>query len=208
MKTTKLYTAILLVAVATTLYGQFPGSKEGSFLEGIRDRLFPDRNQAVEYTTVDYYDHAPGRIESWMTDLHSWANSLVSKDTYEAPAIYMTIMVENAEVVYESGVAVEGWMGNPFEAALPEDDLNVEYWMSAPFEASLPEDDLYVEYWMSAPFEASLPEDDLYVENWMGAPFEAALAQEELPVEGWMKTPFGTSEDEVAVEDWMTVAWN
>lgn len=189
MKTTKLYTAILLVAVATTLYGQFPGSKEDTFLEGIRNWLFSDRNQGVEYTTVDYYDQAPGRIESWMSDLHSWANSLVLKDTYEAPAIYMTIMVENADVVYESGVAVEDWMGNPFGSALPEDDLNVENWMSAPF-------------------EAALPEGDLNPESWMNAPFEVALAQDDLLLEDWMKAPFGKPEDEVAVEDWMTVAWN
>jgi len=164
MKTTKLTISILLVAIATTGYGQILGFENQALLEGIKNRLFPNRNQDVEYITVNYMDE-PGRIENWMSDLNSWAIDLVSKEAYEAPAISRTITVDRVEVVFESDPVVESWMNAPFESAVRE-DVAVEGWMAAPFEAAL-EEDVAVEDWMTAPFEAGLVEEDVAVEEWM-----------------------------------------
>jgi len=148
MRTTRLFISILLVTIATNGYGQIPGFEEGqSVLEVIKNNLFPNRNQEVIYIPVEYKEET-GRIESWMSDLHSWATDLVSEDAYSVPVITRTILVEQAEVIFESDLEVENWMNTPFESGLAEEEMVVENWMVAPFESALAEEELIVEQWM------------------------------------------------------------
>ncbi|HER09259.1 MAG TPA: hypothetical protein ENO20_10155 [Bacteroides sp.] len=189
MKATKLFTGILLVAMATSANGQVFGSKDHTLFEGIKDRLFPNRNQKVEYLTVDFQSER-GRIEIWISDLHSWAIDLVSGDVYEAPVISRTILVDHAEVVFESDLRVEQWMGTPFETGVSEDALTVEGWMAAPFEEGVTDNEVVVEDWMAIPFPDCLEDHEIAIEDWMITPFET-----------------GPAEEEVSVEDWMTAAW-
>ena len=154
MKTTKLILSVVLVALATAAYGQRTFSLE---------RYSPSHTQQVpsylaenhtENSRIDIWRHNPGVRSSYKT---SW-------NVYEAPLVARTIFVEEAEVIYDENLSIEGWMIVPFEKELNEAELALEPWMAAPFETSTGEADLVVESWMTAPFESA---EVIEVEGWM-----------------------------------------
>ena len=195
MKTTKIILSIALVALTATSFGQ---------LSSIKDRIFSKRNTEVAYYTADYKAES-SRIENWMGDLRSWASDKISRDAYEAPEVYRTIIIEQADVVYEEELGLENWMSAPFESSVAEDELFLESWMSTPFECDVCDAELGLESWMTTPFEIGLAEEALFLESWMTTPFETGLAEEPLYLESWMTTPFET--DAIEMEDWMVTAW-
>jgi hypothetical protein len=209
MKIIRLSISILLVTLATTGYGQILGPECQSALQDIKDRLFPNRDREIRYVTVGYKDE-PGMIESWMSEMRSWAIDGISKDAYVTPVITRTFRVDHAEVVFESDLRVEHWMNTPFEACMAEEEVAVEAWMTSPFETAIAEEEVAVEAWMTSPFETAIAEEEVAVEAWMTSPFETAIAEEEVAVEAWMTSPFETAiaEEEVAVEGWMTATWD
>lgn len=176
MRTSKLTLSIALLTLAATTFGQL----------SLRERLFSRDNAQMAYFTADYKTKT-SMVESWMYDLRSWSADRISKDVADAPVVSETFVIENADVIYEEEIALESWMGGPFEVGLVEEEL-------------------YVEAWMSAPFETALVEEELFIENWMSAPFESSFVEEELIIESWMTTPFEDI-DAIEIEDWMTTVW-
>ena len=155
MKTTKIFLSIALVALATTSFAQ---------RSSIKDRLFPNNTNQIEFVTADYNITESTRIENWVHDLHSWSSSKYSRNAYEAPEVSRTIFLEQVEVVYEENLELESWMTNTFECGLCEEEIFVESWMNTPFESRLVEEDLFLESWMVVPFESTEVSE---VEDWM-----------------------------------------
>ncbi len=138
MKTTKLFLSIALVALTVTSFSQL----------SLKDRLFSRSNNEVAYFTADYKPES-SKIENWMVDIRDWANSKVSRDTYVAPVVSCTYMMDQVEIIYEDEIGLESWMTVPFETGLEDEELNLESWMTAPFEAA---EEIKIEEWMTAAF--------------------------------------------------------
>ena len=157
MKTTKLILSIALVALATTSFAQRSSFKE---------RLFNKQNNQIEYVSAEYSNNESSRIESWMHDLHSWASNRASRDAYIAPVVTRTIVIEQADVVYEEELGMENWMATPFESTFDEEEICVETWMVSPFENTIVDEELILESWMTTPFEVA---EVIELEEWMTA---------------------------------------
>lgn len=175
MKTRNLILSIILVALATTAFGQRPTIKE---------RLFPNQNLQVEFITAGY-SMETSRLESLRNDIRIWINNKLSRKDYATPVVEATIFLEGADICYEEEQGVESWMVTPFKNNLGEKELYVETWMSTPFESNLGEEELYIEAWMTAPFEDTFTEEELILESWMTVPF---VVEEQMEVESWMAT--------------------
>ena len=153
MKTAKnIILSIALVVLATSIIAQ-PSSR--------KERHINRQNKQLVYMHADYSNNESSRLENWMYDLSTWANSRVSRDVYEAPVIAEAYIVKSADVIYEEDLVLESWMTLPFESGLAEEALSIESWMTEPFEAA---DYIEVEDWMTEPFEAA---DYIEVEEWM-----------------------------------------
>lgn len=154
MKTTKLILSIVLVALATAVYGQQTFSME---------RFFPSHTQQVQSFLAENHTEN-SRIEIWKHNPDGRSSLKTSWNVYESPMVARTIFVEEADVVYEGNLELEGWMIVPFEKELNEAELALEPWMAAPFETSKIETDLVVESWMTSPFESA---EVIEIEDWM-----------------------------------------
>ncbi|MCK4747147.1 MAG: hypothetical protein KAT15_08935 [Bacteroidales bacterium] len=123
MKTTKIIISITLVALTVISFGQ---------MSSVKERLFSKHNADVVYYTADYQAEN-SRIENWMFDLRSWASNKITREANEAPALYRTINVDQADVVFEEELALESWMTAPFERGIVEEALTIESWMTTPW---------------------------------------------------------------------------
>ena len=168
MKPTKTFISFLLAIITATGYGQILRAEDQTLLEAFKNRLFPDSKNVV-FITADYTTDESGRIENWMSCMHTCVMDVVSADDEIAPVVARTIYVDCAEIIFEAGLRVENWMNTPFEAGLAEEEMSVDKWMSAPFETGMEKEELVVEEWMTSPFKSGLAEEEPAVESWMTA---------------------------------------
>ncbi len=135
--TKKIFFSIALLTVATITFAQ-PSSR--------KERLLNKQDKQLVYMLTDYSPNENSRLENWMYDFSTWANSRSSKDAYEAPLVAEAYFIESADVVYEGDLSIESWMTTSFECGPAEESLTIESWMTEPFEAA---DYIEVEEWMT-----------------------------------------------------------
>jgi len=133
----KLVFNIALLTMAAITFAQ-PSSR--------KERLSNEQTRQPVYMHTDYSPNENSRLENWMHDLSSWANSRASRDIYEAPVVAEAYFIESADVVYEGDLLIESWMTTSFECGPAEEPLTIESWMTEPFEAA---DHIEVEEWMT-----------------------------------------------------------
>jgi len=126
MKTTKITLIIALIALGAILFGQAG---------------------QVQYINTSYAEKSC-RFENLVSNYLSMTDR-AERNGYKEPVVYMSYMVNQADVVYEENYETEAWMTTPFESSVDESDLNVEAWMTAPFKAG---DHIEIESWMTAAF--------------------------------------------------------
>jgi hypothetical protein len=192
MKTTKIITSILLVALATSAFGQ---------LGSIKERLFPKKSAQVQFHTVDF-NTGTGRIEGWLSDINNRMSDRNPESLYETPVVYRTIYARQAEVIFENEIGMEHWMAIPFENSLAEEEVTLEEWMADPFESATVEEEVQIESWMTTPFFETISEEEVKLESWMTIPFEAGSLEPAMELEAWMTIPF-EAEEALRVEGWM-----
>jgi hypothetical protein len=192
MKTIKIITSIILVALVTSAFGQ-PGS--------LKERLFPNKAAQVQFHTVEY-NAGMSRIEGWVSGINNRMSHRNLENIYETPVVYRSIYARQAEVIFENEIGMEHWMAVPFENSLAEEQVTFENWMADPFEAAPVEEEVQIESWMSTPFFESLSEEEVKLESWMTTPFESPFEEKVLCLEDWMTTPFEV-EEALKVDGWM-----
>ena len=126
MKTTKITLITALIALGAILFGQA---------------------DQVQYINTSYAEKSC-RFENLVSNYLSMTDR-AERNGYKEPVVYMSYMVNQADVVYEENYETEAWMTTPFESSVDESDLNVEAWMTAPFKAG---DHIEIESWMTAAF--------------------------------------------------------
>jgi hypothetical protein len=152
-----------------------------------------ERNNGVFLVNTDYHlDNS--RLEAMVSNISSWFSPRGSQHYIELPEVSMNFHFDQAEVVYETGPALETWMASSFDESMSEEMVTLEEWMASPFENSVEEEVMTVESWMTVPFESALSEEPLILESWMTVPFENTLSEEPLILEGWMTVPFTVHE--------------
>jgi len=173
MRTFRITISIAMVALAAAATAQ-----KASF----REYPVPGGSDEAFYVKTDYRLNN-SRLEAMLNNVTSWFAPRESQDYTEFPEVSMSFLFDQAEVIYETGPALEDWMTSPFENSVEEEILTVENWMTVPFESALSEESLILEDWMTEPFDNALSEEPLILESWMTEPF-APEGQTE--TEGWM----------------------
>ncbi len=128
MKTMKISTGILLIAVTSASLGMLTGTRNP---DGTRGRAAIFSAYGTEQTSVEEWMKAP--FESGLSE--------------EAPNTEAGLLVEE----WMTSPFV---IGSAEAAPVTEAELLVEEWMKAPFENGQAEAELLVERWMTAPFMA------------------------------------------------------